>query len=191
MTKPVYRHLAEQKWKNDGDLDLLVSGTSSTRRTHSNLVQMERIHQMNVVPDVLPSMHPSFDLRLTFPEPPPQSVYLRTRSKRKHKQVEPGIFLVSEQVLQCNIFSLFSLGCSLTSRHVDPKATNTLRQRFPSGHQTLHSLDGGPRYVFPQRPCTKIQPLSRCARLRKPELHDIPSLAPVSVCCTDTYLTID
>ena len=24
MSKPVYRHLAEQKWRNDGDLDLLV-----------------------------------------------------------------------------------------------------------------------------------------------------------------------
>ena len=65
---------------------------------------MERIHQMNVVPDVLPSLRPSFDLRLTFPEPPPQSLYLRTRSKRQHKQVEPGVFLVSEQVRQCDMF---------------------------------------------------------------------------------------
>jgi len=59
---------------------------------------MERIHQMNVVPDVLPSLHPSLDLRLTFPEPPPQSVYLRSRTKRQHRQVEPGVFLVSEQI---------------------------------------------------------------------------------------------
>src|ERR1700753_1298419 len=69
---------------------------------------MERIHQMNVVPDVLPSLHPSFDLRLTFPEPPPQSTYLRNRVKRQHKHVEPGIFLVSEQVWQCQAFPLFS-----------------------------------------------------------------------------------
>ena len=112
MTKPVYRHLAEKKWRNDGDLDLLVSGASLTMHTSPDCVQMERIHQMNVVPDVLPSLHPSFDLRLTFPEPPPQSVYLRTRSKRQHKQVEPGVFLVSEQVRQCNMFSLFSPRCS-------------------------------------------------------------------------------
>jgi hypothetical protein len=25
MSKAVYRHLAEQKWRNEGDLDLLVS----------------------------------------------------------------------------------------------------------------------------------------------------------------------
>ena len=58
---------------------------------------------MNVVPDVLPSLHPSLDLRLTFPEAPPKNTYLRTRSKRQHKQVEPGVFLVSEQVWQCEL----------------------------------------------------------------------------------------
>lgn len=100
MTKPVYRHLAEKKWRDDGDLDLLVRRHPLYYPTVSILtsVQMERIHQMNVVPDVLPSLHPSLDLRLTFPEPPPQSIYLRTRSKRQHKQVEPGVFLISEQV---------------------------------------------------------------------------------------------
>lgn len=99
MTKPVYQHLAEQKWRNDGDLDLLVRCHLCHPTTFIlTFVQMERIHQMNVVPDVLPTLHPSLDLRLTFPEPPPQSAYLRTRSKRQHKQVEPGVFLVSEQV---------------------------------------------------------------------------------------------
>ena len=103
MTKPVYRHLAEKKWRSEGDLDLLVRRhlLFSTHCSHSKFAQMERIHQMNVVPDVLPSLHPSFDLRITFPEPPPQSVYLRNRSKRQHKQVEPGVFLVSEQARQC------------------------------------------------------------------------------------------
>lgn len=64
---------------------------------------MERIHQMNVVPDLLPSLHPSLDLRINFPEKPPQSVYLRTRVKRKYEKVEPGIFLLPEQV---GLFSL-------------------------------------------------------------------------------------
>ena len=53
---------------------------------------------MNVVPDMLPELHPSFDLRIRYLEPPPKSNYLRTRVKRKLKQVEPGIFLVPEQV---------------------------------------------------------------------------------------------
>ncbi|TFY74954.1 hypothetical protein EWM64_g9057 [Hericium alpestre] len=81
LSKPVYRHLVEQRWRQEGALDLL----------------MERIHQMNVVPDVLPDLRPSFDLRINFPEPPPQSVYLRTRVKRRYVPVEPGIYLLNEQ----------------------------------------------------------------------------------------------
>lgn len=59
---------------------------------------MERIYQMSVVPDMLPELHPSFDLRIKYAEPPPANNYLRTRVKRKLKEVEPGIFLVPEQV---------------------------------------------------------------------------------------------
>ncbi|KAI9065566.1 PEBP-like protein [Trametes sanguinea] len=81
MSKMVYRHLIEQQWREEGGLDLL----------------MERIYQMNVVPDMLPELHPTFDLRIKYAEPPPESNYLRTRVKRKLKEVEPGIFLVPEQ----------------------------------------------------------------------------------------------
>ncbi|KAI0757573.1 PEBP-like protein [Daedaleopsis nitida] len=81
MSKPIYSHLVEQRWREEGDLDLL----------------MERMYQMNVVPDMLPELRPSFDLRIRYLEPPPKSNYLRTRVKRKLKQVEPGIFLVPEQ----------------------------------------------------------------------------------------------
>lgn len=59
---------------------------------------MERIHQMNVVPDLLPSLHPSLDLRINFPEGPPKSVYRRSRMKRRYTHVEPGVFLLPEQV---------------------------------------------------------------------------------------------
>lgn len=61
-------------------------------------VKMERIHQMNVVPDVLPALHPSFDLRINFPEAPPEDIRLRTRVKRKYEKIEPGVLLVPEQV---------------------------------------------------------------------------------------------
>ncbi|KAI0825354.1 phosphatidylethanolamine-binding protein [Trametes gibbosa] len=81
MSKPIYRHLVEQKWREEGDLDLL----------------MERIYQMNVVPDLLPELRPSFDLRIKYAEAPPDSNYLRTRVKRKLKPVEPGVFLAPEQ----------------------------------------------------------------------------------------------
>jgi large subunit ribosomal protein L35 len=59
---------------------------------------MERLHQMGVVPDVLPDLHPSIDVRLTFPEAPPESVYLRTRVKRKPVPIEAGVMLLPEQV---------------------------------------------------------------------------------------------
>ena len=59
---------------------------------------MERIHQMNVVPDLLPALHPSFDLRLNFPESPPDDPVRRARTKRRYKRVEPGVFLLPEQV---------------------------------------------------------------------------------------------
>ncbi|KAI0791795.1 phosphatidylethanolamine-binding protein [Abortiporus biennis] len=81
LNKPVYRHLVEKRWREEGALDLL----------------MERIHQMNVVPDLLPSLHPSLDLRVNYPEAPPKSVYLRTRIKRRYERVEPGVYLLPEQ----------------------------------------------------------------------------------------------
>ena len=36
---------------------------------------MERVHQMNVVPDLYPSVHPTVDLRVSFKDsdPPPRS----------------------------------------------------------------------------------------------------------------------
>ncbi|KAG5646911.1 hypothetical protein DXG03_001987 [Asterophora parasitica] len=45
MEKPAHRHLVEQRWRKEGDLDLL----------------MERLHQMKVIPDVLPDLRPSID----------------------------------------------------------------------------------------------------------------------------------
>ena len=59
---------------------------------------MERLYQMHVVPDMLPELRPSLDLRIRYLEPPPKSNYLRTRVERRLRQVEPGIFLTPEQV---------------------------------------------------------------------------------------------
>ena len=59
---------------------------------------MERIHQMHVVPDLLPDLHPTLDLRLNFPEPPPKDVYRRSRVKRRYQKVDPGMYLLPEQV---------------------------------------------------------------------------------------------
>ncbi|WVF67337.1 hypothetical protein IAT40_002089 [Kwoniella sp. CBS 6097] len=50
MDKTIYRWLAEQKWKKEGGLDLL----------------MQRVLQMNVVPDLLPEIPPTAPLALTL-----------------------------------------------------------------------------------------------------------------------------
>lgn len=119
MTRPVHRHLMEQRWREEGALDLL----------------MERVYQMHVVPDLLPSLRPSLDLRVNFLEPPPQSVYLRTHTKRKYQKVEPGIFLVPEQTRRPPM--LYT-----TVFHTDPRLYTLLMVDLDapnSEHQTYQS----------------------------------------------------
>jgi large subunit ribosomal protein L35 len=59
---------------------------------------MERLYQMHVIPDILPSLQPTVDLRVVFPEAPPKNVVLRARAKRETVSIEAGVFLVNEQV---------------------------------------------------------------------------------------------
>ena len=49
MTKPIYRHLSNLKW-----------------RSYKRKVLMQRITQMDVVPDVLPSIDPTVNVSLSF-----------------------------------------------------------------------------------------------------------------------------
>ena len=49
MNKPIYRHLAEQKWR--GMPYRIIS---------------QRISQLNIVPDVLPAFEPTLAVQLTF-----------------------------------------------------------------------------------------------------------------------------
>ncbi|KAJ3751184.1 hypothetical protein DFH05DRAFT_1470299 [Lentinula detonsa] len=79
---PAHLHLAEQRWRGEGGLDIL----------------MERLHQMHVVPDLLSGIHPSLDLHVTVPYP------LNKQFKRSMKSggksivgVEPGSFLSPTQ----------------------------------------------------------------------------------------------
>lgn len=84
MSKAVDRHLLEQRWRKEGALDLL----------------MERIHQMKVVPDVLPDIHPSLDLRVNFPKVKSNTGLQATISKAVYEHVEPGVFLLPEQTVE-------------------------------------------------------------------------------------------
>lgn len=49
MDKPIYRHLSDKKW-----------------RQYDRLVLMQRITQMNVVPDILPAIDPVVNVSLAF-----------------------------------------------------------------------------------------------------------------------------
>ena len=55
---------------------------------------MERIYQMNVVPDVLSVLKPSIDLHVIARTTPKEFL----NSKKVQAVVEPGIFLKSKQV---------------------------------------------------------------------------------------------
>lgn len=59
---------------------------------------MERLYQMHVIPDILPILRPTVDLRVVFPQAPPKNVVLRARAKRRTLPIEAGIFLENEQV---------------------------------------------------------------------------------------------
>ncbi|KAF8139756.1 phosphatidylethanolamine-binding protein [Boletus edulis] len=79
MAKAVDRYIIERRWRKEGALDLL----------------MERIHQMHVVPDVFPDLHPSFDLRVSFPVHQTKVAL----TPPKYKFVEPGVYLLPEQTV--------------------------------------------------------------------------------------------
>ncbi|KAK0207951.1 phosphatidylethanolamine-binding protein [Desarmillaria ectypa] len=77
MRNPAHRHLREQNWRGEGKLDLL----------------MERIHQMNVIPDVLPSLHPSIDVSIKVRQTHLAGPTYRSRG------IEPGVFLSPKQTI--------------------------------------------------------------------------------------------
>jgi large subunit ribosomal protein L35 len=52
MNKPIYRYLADRKW-----------------REYRRLVLMQRITQMKVIPDVIPNIDPTVDVKLAFVPP--------------------------------------------------------------------------------------------------------------------------
>jgi large subunit ribosomal protein L35 len=64
LNKPIYRHLADKQW-----------------RAHKRLLLMQRITQMNVIPDILPSLDPVVSTTLSFPS---------TRKKFDHGEIVPS-----------------------------------------------------------------------------------------------------
>lgn len=134
MTRPVHRHLMEQKWRNDGGLDLLVRFLCSSLVVLLTwytllLTEMERIHQMKVVPDVLPILHPSIDLHVTAKNTAP--VFHQT--KKIESEVEPGVHLTPAQVCSHRAVVLES------ADHIsDTLSSKNLCQCIPRGYKAIH-----------------------------------------------------
>ncbi|KAJ7293947.1 phosphatidylethanolamine-binding protein [Mycena rebaudengoi] len=122
MTIPSHRHLVEQRWRKDGDLDLL----------------MERIHQMHVIPDVIPALHPSLDLHVTARLMPDRFDTLMRRNTFQRrvntfKRVVPGRYLTPQQTrippkLYANVFHTDTR--LYTMLLVDPDVPDQLNQTF-------------------------------------------------------------
>lgn len=91
---------------------------------------MERIHQMHVIPDVVPDFHPSFDLRASFPEQQLKA----TSTMPKYKFVEPGIYLLPEQVS----FLAASRGHRFSEQKQDHRHTQAPQRCFPHGRASIH-----------------------------------------------------
>lgn len=132
---------------------------------------------MSVVPDLLPELHPSFDLRINFPERPPEDVRLRTRVKRKYEKVEPGVFLLSEQVRSTFRTIPFVPDRSCAS---DAKVAHALHDCVPYRYTSIYHAYGGFGYVFQSIYVLLIQLVCRCSRPGESVVPTLPSLASVS-----------
>lgn len=71
LSKPVFRHLAERRWRKEGDLAILVSLVDILQPVAATIdpahrAQMQRVTQMNITPDLLPSIDPEADVRYSI-----------------------------------------------------------------------------------------------------------------------------
>ncbi|KIY45108.1 PEBP-like protein [Fistulina hepatica ATCC 64428] len=117
VRNPVHLRLLEQRWRNEGDLDLL----------------MERLHQMHVIPDVFPVLHPSVNLRVNFI--PKGRILYRRRYDHNRIAVQPGRFLDAQQTnlpphLFANVFHTETRLYTLLM--VDPDVPDPTSESFTS-----------------------------------------------------------
>ncbi|KAL8286924.1 hypothetical protein RQP46_003930 [Phenoliferia psychrophenolica] len=83
MSKPVYRHLAERAWRKEGDLAVL----------------MQRVTQMSVTPDLLPSISPLADVRISIAgKTIVPGVFALPSETREGVEVEVQVFHAEERL---------------------------------------------------------------------------------------------
>jgi large subunit ribosomal protein L35 len=146
MSSHVHRHLVEQRWRKEGALSLLVClfFYLLELRLVTYHRQMERMHQMNVIPDILPDMHPSLDMRVSFQKPPG---HLHAGTKRKHQFVEPGVFLLPKQVC-CGHLERYDETYRQFSKTLQPPRLYTSVFHADKRLYTLLMVDPGMNFQF-------------------------------------------
>jgi hypothetical protein len=93
---------------------------------------MERLHQMFVIPDVLPELHPTLDLAITVRRRPGEF----KRELKPFTNVEPGTYTLPQQVWSKCLFLVICL-----TNIKDYGTTPPLRKCLPPRGAFIH-----PRY---------------------------------------------
>src|SRR3954469_22460646 len=100
MSKPIYRFLADRKW-----------------REYRRKIQLQRITQLKVIPDVVPSCDPTLDVKINF----------------GRSNVQPGDYVdsaVSEKPCQLVVQSFERDPKLVTIALVDSDVPNLQKDRF-------------------------------------------------------------
>jgi large subunit ribosomal protein L35 len=118
-----------------------VSVLSSRVMTLTGTTQMERIHQMNVVPDVIPDLHPSFDLRVAF------SQFSSALGHPVHMAVEPGVHVAPKDVSHVPYFHYNDLANG--DWMIDTAEAAAVRHGLPPRASDVHSAHGRPGRARP------------------------------------------
>ncbi|KAJ9643682.1 uncharacterized protein PV06_09134 [Exophiala oligosperma] len=138
MNKPIYRYLAERKW-----------------REYPRKILVQRITQMNVVPDVIPTCDPILDIKIAF----------------GRKSVPPGEFVrsdISENACQLTL-QTFERGEKLVSiAVVDPDVPNL----------ETDSFDSRCHFLATNVPISVTEPLVDLAKLSADNQVLLPWLPP-------------
>ncbi|GAA6011683.1 hypothetical protein JCM10207_004208 [Rhodosporidiobolus poonsookiae] len=101
LSKPVYRQLVKRAWHKDGDLTILL----------------QRIHQMHIVPDLLPSLSPEVDVRIQVAgETVEPGAYTQPAQTREGFEVSAQVFHPEERLYTLLV--------------IDPDVPDELNQSF-------------------------------------------------------------
>ena len=171
MSKPVYRQLAERKWRKEGDLAILVrpfSPRSMPTRAAADCffyAQMQRVTQMHVTPDLLAEINPQADVRIQV----------------AGETIEPGVFTAPARVRQaCRcIIRLTPTELTPCCSFTDTRRIRGDRSGLPSGGAVVYFASRRPRSVALSPACSPSRSTnSPCRRQTCPRRwtrHSLPT----------------